>query len=239
MGVRKNQKNLTKAEWNALIAAIDAMHGTAAAAPAYRKFVSLHVSAMSMSHMSWQVHTMQMPDGTFMRGTFFLAWHRRFLKLFEERLQKANAAVTVPYWDSITDRQIPAALNDPALLAKWSVTRDWHAAHLAHPSDLNAVKGYTGTFAGFQTSLEGTVHAGTHNAVGGDMAGSASPTDPLFWLHHAFIDKTWADWQASANGKPPSKPATVLKPANMQTGVKFGVTVASVLDIDQLGYSYA
>ena len=189
--------------------------------------------------MDWHVHTMQMPDGMFMRGTFFLTWHRRFLKLFEGRLQKVNSAVTVPYWDSITDRHIPAALADAALLQRWSVTRAWDPTQLAHKSDLAAARSYTGTFAGFQTLLEGTVHGGTHNAVGGDMAGSASPTDPLFWLHHAFIDKVWAEWQASANGKPPTKPSTVLKPANMQAGVKFGVTIASVLDIAQLGYSYA
>ena len=110
---------------------------------------------------------------------------------------------------------------------------------LASPTDLNAVKGFAGTFNGFQTLLEGTVHAGAHNAVGGDMAGRASPTDPLFWLHHAFIDKTWANWQASDHGKNPPNPNETLKPANMQTGVLFGVKVSSLLNIAALGYSYA
>ena len=71
------------------------------------------------------------------------------------------------------------------------------------------------------------------------MAGRASPTDPLFWLHHAFIDKTWSDWQASANGKNPPNPNESLKPANMQTGVPFGVKISSLLNIAALGYSYA
>ena len=101
------------------------------------------------------------------------------------------------------------------------------------------MKAYPGTFIGFQTTLENIVHDDTHNAVGGDMAGTASPTDPLFWLHHSFIDKTWADWQASANGQSPPNPTEVLKPANMQTGVPFGATVASLLNIATLGYSYA
>jgi tyrosinase len=234
MGVRKNQKNMTNVEWVAFIAAIDAMHGTAAAAPAYRRFITVHVDAMKMSHMNWSVHTMQMMDGTFMRGRNFVAWHRRFVKIFEDRL-----GVPVPYWDSITDRHIPAALDAPALLTRWSVSRAWDPTQLADPADLNAVKSFSGTFTGFQTTFEGVVHGGTHNAVGGDMAGSASPTDPLFWLHHSFIDKIWADWQASPNGTNPPNMTEVLKPAKMQTGVPFGVSVSSLLSIATLGYSYA
>lgn len=234
MTIRKNQKNMSVAEWTALIAAIDAMHGTGATAPAYRRFVSLHVDAMTMAHMDWSVHSM---NG--MTGKNFLTWHRRFLKLFELRLQVVNPNVTVPYWDSITDRSIPTALSDPALLTRWSVSRSWDPNRLAHASDLAAVKIYPGTFTGFQTLLEGAIHGGTHNAVGGDMAGSASPTDPLFWLHHAFMDKIWADWQASSHGKPPPTANKVLKPANMDPGIKFGVTISSLLSISALGYSYA
>ena len=238
MGIRKNQQNMTKAEWKAFIAAVDALHGTAAAAPAYRRFVSLHVDAMSMANKNWSVHTMQM-GGMLNRGKNFLTWHRRFLKMFELRLQAVDSSVTVPYWNSISDRRVPAALDDSALLAKWSVTRLWNAANLASLSDLTATKGYTGTFTGFQTLLEGAIHGGTHNAVGGDMAGSASPTDPLFWLHHGFMDKIWADWQAGANGKNPPAPSTILKPTAMDAGVPFGVTVSSLLNITALGYSYA
>ena len=237
MGIRKNQKNMTKPEWKAFISAIDAMHGTVAAAPAYRRFVSLHVDAMSMAHMDWSVHTMPM-GGAWMRGENFLTWHRRFLKLFEQRVQVVNPTVTIPYWDSIADRSIPAALDDPSLLSSWSVTRNWNASKLGAASDLAAVKTYSGTFTGFQALLEGVVHGGTHNAIGGDMAGSASPTDPLFWLHHAFLDKTWADWQASLNGKNPPKPNQLLKPADMDTGVPFGVKVNSLLSVSALGYSY-
>src|SRR5262249_12946925 len=160
----------------------DAMHGTAAAAPAYRRFVTIHVNAMSMAHMDWAVHSMNM-GGVFTRGRNFLDWHRRLQSLFEQRLQVANPAVTGPNWDSVTDRHLPTARDNPELLNRWSVSRSWDASQLAAPSDLTAVQNYTGSFTGFQTLFEGTVHAGTHNAVGGDMAGAASPTDPLFWLH--------------------------------------------------------
>ncbi|MEV6841620.1 tyrosinase family protein [Streptomyces sp. NPDC051133] len=53
---------------------------------------------------------------------------------------------------------------------------------------------------GFRNSLEGWRGANLHNRVhvwvGGNMATGASPNDPVFWLHHCFIDKLWADWQS-------------------------------------------
>ncbi|MFI5495048.1 tyrosinase family protein [Actinoplanes sp. NPDC051859] len=56
---------------------------------------------------------------------------------------------------------------------------------------------------GFRNALEGwrprpqpsAMHNAVHVWVGGNMAGGASPNDPVFWLHHCFIDKIWSDWQ--------------------------------------------
>jgi tyrosinase len=43
--------------------------------------------------------------------------------------------------------------------------------------------------------------ARTHNAghrfVGGHMAGAFSPNDPVFWMHHANVDRLWSIWQAN------------------------------------------
>jgi len=51
----------------------------------------------------------------------------------------------------------------------------------------------------FRNNLEGFVGPNLHNRVhvwvGGHMAQADSPNDPLFFLHHCFIDKLWADWQ--------------------------------------------
>lgn len=71
---------------------------------------------------------------------------------------------------------------------------------------------FGGDYVAFQTyteNLDGP-HPGLHLVLGGDMAGSCpfglgppecvggmkwSPNDPLFFLHHAMIDKVWFDWQ--------------------------------------------
>jgi tyrosinase len=53
--------------------------------------------------------------------------------------------------------------------------------------------------AGFRNHLEGWRGANLHNRVhvwvGGQMATGVSPNDPVFWLHHAYVDKLWARWQ--------------------------------------------
>ena len=44
----------------------------------------------------------------------------------------------------------------------------------------------------------------------------SSPGDPLFYLHHAYLDKLWADWQS----KSPSTRLTDITGRN--TGIPFG-----------------
>ncbi len=49
--------------------------------------------------------------------------------------------------------------------------------------------------SGMRTALEG-LHNQVHVWMGGQMLQTVSPDDPAFFLHHAFIDKCWADWSA-------------------------------------------
>ncbi|KAI8867020.1 Di-copper centre-containing protein [Ramicandelaber brevisporus] len=51
------------------------------------------------------------------------------------------------------------------------------------------------TFAPFAQEIEGSPHGTPHINIGGTMESMWSPADPVFWFHHAFIDKIWADWQ--------------------------------------------
>ncbi|KXN69935.1 Di-copper centre-containing protein [Conidiobolus coronatus NRRL 28638] len=43
--------------------------------------------------------------------------------------------------------------------------------------------------------LEANPHALLHNGIGQEFQGHASPADPIFFSHHAFIDKIWFDRQ--------------------------------------------
>ncbi len=52
-----------------------------------------------------------------------------------------------------------------------------------------------GSSRGFRAYIESTPHANPHNLLGGHIRSFSSPADPLFFSHHAYIDKVWSMWQ--------------------------------------------
>ena len=50
-------------------------------------------------------------------------------------------------------------------------------------------------FHTFELNLRVNLHDTVHCRVGGTMCRSVSANAPEFFLHHAFIDKIWANWQ--------------------------------------------
>ena len=79
----------------------------------------------------------------------------------------------------------------------------------------------------------------TPYAVGTMSAVPVSPNDPVFFLHHANVDRIWAQWQGihgidtfePDSGNPNNDESTVMAP--------FDVTPRDVLDTTALGYRYA
>ncbi|KEY71783.1 hypothetical protein S7711_06535 [Stachybotrys chartarum IBT 7711] len=59
---------------------------------------------------------------------------------------------------------------------------------------MNTIYGFD-TFANMANMLEGLPHAQIHSILFGDMGPSTSPNEPLFFLHHANVDRAWAKWQ--------------------------------------------
>lgn len=225
--VRKNQKLLTPIEWQRFIHAIEALAESGIPSPNYSEFVQIHIAAMDTpaGHM-WGAHG----------GVNFLSWHREYLAKLEARLMAINPLVTLPYWDWVTDRAaIPVALTDPHDISDWGITRGaaFNGNSLASAAQFNTLLAGS-NFITFQNTLEAApFHNRLHVLVGGTMVTSASPADPVFWLHHAFIDKTWADWQVLHPGVNPPNIADVLQPPPIMTR-----TVAQVLDTRALGYIY-
>lgn len=81
------------------------------------------------------------------------------------------------------------------------------------------------------------MHNRVHEWVGGSLLSMASPNDPVFWLVHAFFDKTWAEWMDIYG---PDYPRRGAAPGHnlYDPMFLFGNTPRSVLRHHKLGYFY-
>ena len=168
----------------------------------------------------------------------FLPWHRVFLLRFEEMLQTIDPNNFIPYWDWTTDNKVPAWLLNfkPTVIipgqGTFTVVRK---TKIPKKVNVTAIMALT-NFTTFTNHLETGPHNHIHVAVGG-AGGTMSqiptaPADPIFWMHHAQIDRLWSQWQAAHPGQNPSLSgaAAVLDPWTEKE--------IQVRSIAALGYNY-
>jgi len=179
-----------------------------------------------------------------MHGTLrFLPWHRVYLLQLENALRTIHPDVTLPYWDwtKRPEQAIPPWLagvtptvntpNGPIAVNRGPGS----AADLAtYASNVPSVL-QVNDFPNFTAQLEG-VHNGVHVWVGGSMSSiPTAPADPIFWMHHANIDRLWWQWQTSPNGQG-KNPALTGAAAVMDP---WPTTEPGTRDIAAMGYTYA
>jgi tyrosinase len=198
------------------------------------------------------IHGLPLPISCQHHTHVFLPWHRAYLYFFEKTLQDRVAGVTLPWWDWTVEQDIPSPYGSRRVDRRTNPlyespiqtggrrdpreTRTWRApgqdGALPSSADLEAALDNR-DFYTFQTQLE-SVHDGIHMWVGGTMGDiSVAAYDPIFWAHHAMIDRCWYLWQLRHPGAAP--PSTILDRAL----APFPLTVRQTLDITQLGYDYA
>lgn len=178
-------------------------------------------------------------------GSGFLPWHREYLRRFENDLQEIDPDVTLPYWDWTEDA---ARTPDSSLWAddfmggdgapvptgpfsEWGIDRflgRGTARGLPTGEEVETALALA-TFPAFTARFEG-IHGVPHNWVGGTMATTESPADPVFWLHHANVDRIWAQWQALHPDQ--------VHPALDEPLHPWETTTREVLDHHRLGYVY-
>jgi hypothetical protein len=180
----------------------------------------------------------------------FFGWHRMYLYYFERVLRWAanDDTLRLPYWD-YTDlaqvalpaefrnlsstlydcRRNPGINNDTSTLSPNS-------------TDVDSLLGQTVYFT-YESGIEEGIHGYVHCTVGpdcpvahmGDVPVAAN--DPIFYEHHANIDRLWACWQ---NLHP--TPAGAWQNQQFQfvdeTGTLQTQPVSSFLDSTSLGYVY-
>ncbi len=227
MVARKRASQLTPAEQQRYVTGVSTLIQNGS----YGQLVAIHADMQHMQHGGMG------PIGR----ERFLPWHRDFLRKFEQELQALDAQACVPYWQWTDDRVIPAVVATvlptvpvPGVRNPIHVHRSLgRRGRLPSTFEVDAVVSHTNlSYSSFTTVLEG-FHNDVHNFVGGTMGNiMVSPADPVFWLHHAQIDRLWSIWQTLNPGKHPTLPGVedTLDPWSETTG--------QVQSITQLGYSY-
>jgi tyrosinase len=186
----------------------------------------------------------------------FLPWHRAYLYTWEMAMRDRVPGVTLPWWDwtlgpprqnglpsIFTDRR--GADGQPNPLLGFRINLPQTRPPIVHnttrspgapdelPTQDKVDECLAATDWGDFNSLLEDVHDQVHGWVSGDMGviGTAA-FDPVFWSHHAMIDRIWSMWQArNGNGNVPADLLdVVLAPFNMK--------VSDVLSVNALGYDY-
>eukprot|EP00051_Salpingoeca_urceolata_P017573 m.241086 g.241086 ORF g.241086 m.241086 type:complete len:2387 (+) comp18994_c0_seq2:73-7233(+) len=231
---RKEVRDLTPDEVSAFTDAVVALH----ASGAWAQFTNIHLSHVPVAH----------------GNPAFWPWHREYLRQLEQALREVSGRcdLTVPYWDWTIDALSPQTSPVWAAVGGngvgWSqcvadgpfagfspcVRRAWDVSY-AVPQFAQVAGVLSGTdYATVVAQIE-ALHGAVHMFVGGDMTSYGSPWDPLFFMHHAFVDKLWWDWQTEfGNGF--AYPAALLH----QPLTPFAVSAFDVLDSEgQLCVRYA
>jgi hypothetical protein len=200
---RRDERTLTSADWNRFVTATRTLQkqGT------YDALVNRYIQATPqvLSHPVW------------------LAWNRYYVRQFEIKLQAIDPGVTVPYWDFSGDSQAPersivwnylghngvganhAVLDGP--FSGWTpaypnphhLQREWNRgttiSAFHSPEVMAHIVATSARYDELRQNLEYEPNGNVHLGIGGDMATTAAPNDPVFWLVQAYMDYLWSQWQ--------------------------------------------
>ncbi len=158
-------------------------------------------------------------------SVYFLPWHRAYLAWFENTIREltGDGEWALPYWDYFADassrRRVPAEFRvstrtvDGQSVPNPLFSRDRSALPvpdqnvelapaLGQPQYVRRMEyGFGGVDPDEYFGLaEQEPHNWVHVDVGGDLGEMRSPAtagrDPIFWLHHANIDRIWEMWRS-------------------------------------------
>ncbi len=163
---------------------------------------------------------------------YFMPWHRLFLFYFERTLQDAarDPNLRLPYWDYTDPANLamPAEFREPTYVNQQGQTvpnplyekrrmPGWENGSrqlgskdtdidlaLDNPDFLNTTSGN-----GYQRTIELSPHGYVHCHVmqcRATVMGAVpySSNDPIFWIHHANIDRLWDCWMSIPGHANPS-----------------------------------
>ena len=161
---------------------------------------AIHGTTLPGSNIAWSTCQHHTP--------FFWSWHRMYLYYFERIVRKysGNAGWALPYWDyqPAAQRTLPAPFRTGAPLVVANRGAGWNSGAASFPAwvvDPSAGMLLTSFFSA-QSTLESTPHDNVHIQMSGWMGQvETAAQDPVFYLHHANVDRLWNIWLAQGGGR--------------------------------------
>jgi tyrosinase len=198
------------------------------------------------------------------RNWYFLPWHRMYLFFFEQILSAAaETRINLPYWNYShpMSRALPQEFrrpesplyeenreggrNDGQEFGESEVGQSVIADTLGVVNFAPTMERQV-SFGGGESqngSLERAPHNALHNLMGGIMSDpNTAANDPIFWLHHANIDRIWCDWIELGDSRAnPTEAEWLNKEYEFYNaaGETEKLAVKDVLETGKLGYVYA
>ncbi|MFL6673512.1 MAG: tyrosinase family protein, partial [Massilia sp.] len=181
---------------------------------------------------------------------YFIEWHRGYLRLFEKQLREmsGNPGLMLPYWNYYADPTIPREFTEAAAWNPLYIDRTNN-----NVSQALTLAPFSGTYTHFQRepndsfanaiafepSLENQPHNPIHDLIGAVMTTMQSPLDPIFWLHHANIDRLTSAWVAAGGGRGLPPATDPYWNGNFSYATRLTMPRASTVDSRlNLGYFY-
>ena len=204
-----------------------------------------------------QAHATDPSDPEHFQQWYFLPWHRLMLAQFEGVIREVlqDEDFTLPYWNPVTGNKddfiVPAVFREPGSTlyngTRWpwvnggsridDLYRDWISLDaLNEKFYIDSPQGSLG----FEPRLDQNPHFFTHFALGGDMAEfSTVGADPIFYIHHANMDRLWESWNRLGN-KNPTDPKWLNRKFSYgdRSGKAVVRQVSEANRVEQMGYGY-
>jgi tyrosinase len=138
---------------------------------------------------------------------FFWSWHRMYLYWFERLIRKMcnEPCWSLPYWDWAPGGELllpaPFRVTTSPLFAPRNPAINNGAGSL-NPLAVSITSAFSNTNFLTANQMIQDPHGNVHWEVGGWMC--CVPTaaqDPIFYLHHANVDRQWNLWLAQGGGR--------------------------------------
>jgi N-acetylneuraminic acid mutarotase len=204
-----------------------------------------------------QAHPYNPSDPAQFQQWYFLPWHRLMLHQFEGVIREVlhDEDFSLPYWNPVTgnvdDLSVPAVFRAPGTAlyngTRWPWVNGGERLDILYKDWINLdalnekvyIDSPTGNI-GFNPRLDLNPHFLTHVALGGDMADFATVGgDPMFYLHHANMDRLWESWNRLGNNNPTDpKYLNRIFAYGDRSGKRVDLPVSAGNRTAQLGYEY-